>query len=576
MAPSIVHLPDGQNFTVQPVFAGLFFKSNELNTHPTPFPAGWTVVLHSEDSSNDGGGGRESGESEESEGRSRRSHIHKYNKPTLQNDTVFISSISNPSSSDYRPPASASRQIALMMWITLYWYFQQPEPSPYLETKESQQTPQAAKPKGEWRIQIKREGVLRTRNMIPKLERMGLISTMESAVGTGIEENHQGWDNMFVTKRTFWQIPSGLFLFTLQPMRQSSHPGSPITSRPTSPIRSDSPHHYHHQPMSSAGSLLSVDVQAGLTSAPAFPAGPYFSPSRLPTYFPPPPLQYTITNHVRHPVRQKPPRMGEIFYTRFVPSVGKYLSFRAASLSPKPVPSLGPVGPAGPAGPAEGGAESNAHLCVLDDTSLLQMWLSKPRVAAFWGGYHAGFLSDALRSRHSFPAIGMWDGVPFGYFEIYWVREDALGRHMGGGGGGGDGAARDFDRGVHVFVGEEWARGRVQHWLSGLVHWCWQADNRTMNIYLEPRVDNERWVVYLFFYPPTHLYILSSVPTYISGGGGEQPSEVVESTALTQLTNRFIQHLQIAGFSKEREIAFPHKQAWLCRLRREAWDGPVL
>ncbi|KAK7747587.1 hypothetical protein SLS62_009086 [Diatrype stigma] len=528
MAPSIVHLPDGQNFTVQPVFSGLFFKSNDLNTHPTPFPAGWTVVLHSEDNpDNDDIDGAAEGDNSSEGGRSaaRGNHIHKYSKPTLQNDTVFISSISNPSSSDYRPPASASRQIALMVWITLYWYFQQPEPAPYLETKQSRLTPAAAKPKGEWRIRIKREGVLRTRNMIPKLERMGLICTMESAVGTGTDEGHQGWDHMFVTRSMFWQIPSGLFLFTLQPMTMaratSSHPGSPASSRPTSPIRSESPYkHHHHLP--STGSMLSVDAQSssGVVAVPGLPIGPYFSPSGLPTYYPPPPLQYTITHNIRHPIRRKPPRMGEIFYTRFVPSVGKYLSFRVASLSPKPVPNLGPI----TADPQRDTAHQ--HLCMLDDTSLLQMWLAKPRVSAFWGQYHATFLSDALRSRHSFPVIGLWDGVPFGYFEIYWVKEDALGRHMGMGTGG----AQDFDRGLHVLVGEEWARGRVQQWLSGLVHWCWQVENRTMNIYLEPRVDNER----------------------------------------------LIKHLQTAGFSKEREIAFPHKQSCLCRLQREVWEGPAL
>ena len=510
MAPSIVHLPDGQNFTVQPVFSGLFFKSNEINTHPTPFPAGWWVDLHSETSDDDDnkGNGNDAGndvdcQHEENSPRSRRSHIHKYSRPTLQNDTVYISSISSPSSSDYRPPASASRQIALMMWITLYWYFQQPEPEPYLDTPESRNTPPDARPRGEWRIRVKREGVLRTRNMIPKLERMGLISTLDSAVGTGIDENHQGWDEMYVTKRSFWQIPSGLFLFTLQPVRHaSSHPGSPISSRPNSPIRSTnassavddspSPHphnkSYHHHHVSSSGSLLSVDSGlAGLVSVPGLPAGPYFSPSRLPTHYPPPPLQYTTTNSVRHPVRPKPPRMGEIFYTRFVPSVGKYLSFRVASLSPKPVPSQGPVGPAS----RDALSQEQMEVLAMDDTSLLQRWLKIKRVSAFWGDYHERFLSDALRSRHSFPVIGLWDGIPFGYFEIYWVREDLLGRTLGSSHET-EGGVDEFDRGLHVLVGEGWARERVQQWLSGLIHWCWQVDNRTMNIYLEPRVDNQR------------------------------------------------------------------------------------
>ncbi|KAI0901060.1 acyl-CoA N-acyltransferase [Annulohypoxylon nitens] len=499
MSPSIVHLPDGQSFTVQPVFSGLFFKSNELNNH-APFPAGWTVVLHSEDSLENPFHNLNL-QDDDNEPRSRRSHIHRYSQPTLQNDTIFISSISSPSSSEFKPHASQSRQIAMMMWVSLYWYFQQPEPSPYLLTEQSKHAPPDARPRGEWRIRIKREGVLRTRNMIPKLERMGLISTLDSAVGESSSDHNHGWDHMFVTRRMFWQIHTGLFLFSLQPLKHSSYPGTPNSSRPTSPVRSETGQ------VSSFSNALTPEP-------PASPVGPYHSSSHLPTYYPPAPLQYVLTNNVRHPLRQKPPHMGEVFYTRFIPSVGKYLSFRVASLSPKPVPCLGPVGP---------GDKENTHLNTLSDCSLLQMWLSNPRVASFWGQYEPNFLSNALQSRHSFPAIGMWDGVPFGYFEIYWVKEDHLGRYMGN-------DVQDFDRGIHVFIGEEWARGRVQQWLSSLVHWCFQADYRTMNICLEPRVDNAR----------------------------------------------FIQHLQYGGFAKERELSFPHKRAWLCRLRRDAWEGPAM
>ncbi|KAL7624115.1 hypothetical protein AAE478_005672 [Parahypoxylon ruwenzoriense] len=495
MAPSCVYLPDGQSFIVQPVFSGLFFKSNELNTHHAPFPVGWTVVLHSEDGNPEDhdrlrdrlhGLALRNGVNEPG---SSKSHIHTYSKPTLQNDTIFISSISNPSSSEFKPHASQSRQIALVLWVTLYWYFQQPEPSPYIETEQSKHAPPEAKPKGEWRIRVKREGVLRTRNMIPKLERMGLISTLDSAVGTSLDDSNHGWDCMFASRRMFWQIHTGLFLFTLQPLKRSSYPGSPSGSRPTSPVRSEA----GLQTALSKG--LAAEVPGGSH------IGPYHSSSHLPTFYPPPPIQYIMTDNVRHPLRQKPPHMGEVFYTRFIPSVGKYLSLRVASLSPKPVPYLGPFGP---------NDKEHAHLCTLPDTSLLQMWLSKPRVSAFWGSYYPNFLSNALQSRHSFPAIGMWDGVPFGYFEIYWVKEDILGRHMGS-------DAQDFDRGIHVLVGEEWARGRVQQWLSSAIHWCWQADYRTMNIYLEPRVDNAR----------------------------------------------FIQHLEIGGFSKEREVSFAHKRSWL-------------
>ncbi|KAI0384881.1 acyl-CoA N-acyltransferase [Hypomontagnella monticulosa] len=502
MPLSVVHLPDGQSFTVQPVFSGLFFKSNELNPHHAPFPVGWTVVLHSEDNAEDQLNSLTL-QDDANESRSRRSHIHRYSRPTLQNDTIFISSISNPSSSEFKPHASQSRQIAMMLWVSLYWYFQQPEPSPYVETEQSKYAPLEARPKGDWRIRIKREGVLRTRNMMPKMERMGLISSLDSAVGESSSESNHGWDQMFVTRRAFWQIHSGLFLFTLQPLKQSSsYPGSPNNSRPTSPVRSETGN------IATLSNHLSVEVPVNSS------VGPYNSASHLPTYFPPAPLQYIITNNVRHPLRQKPPHMGEIFYTRFIPTVGKYLSFRVASLSPKPVPCLGPITP---------GEREHTHLNTLSDTSLLQMWLANPRVSKFWGGYYPNFLSNALQSRHSFPAIGMWDGVPFGYFEIYWVKEDNLGRYMGN-------EAQDFDRGIHVFIGEEWARGRVPQWLSSIVQWCFQADCRTMNICLEPRVDNAR----------------------------------------------FIQHLQAGGFAKEREISFPHKLAWLCRLRRDTWDGPTM
>ncbi|KAJ9132276.1 Aerobactin siderophore biosynthesis protein iucB [Pleurostoma richardsiae] len=534
MGPSIIHLPDGQNFTVTPVFAGLFFKSHELNTHANAFPIGWTVVLHTEDGGGDDYGtalaaNELAGPVDRPEAKaSRKPHIHSFTKPTLQSDNLFISSISSPSSGDFKPAASPTRQIAMMLWITLYWYFHQPAPSTLLTpTETSRLTPEGGRPRGEWRINIKRDGVLRGRNLIAKLERMGLIASLDSAVGTSLDDNGVGWTEMYVSRKVFWQVPGRLFLFTpLQPASRSS-PSSPGSSRPGSPVlqlKHESPHprsnsHGASGTPHSSLNALNADLPGSpppqtLLTAPSFPIGPFFSSSHLPTYYPPPPLQYTISNGIRHPVRPKPPRMGEIFYTRFVPSVGQYLSFRVASSSPRPVPYLGPVGPNPPAA---------AHLSMLSDTSLLQMWLSNPRVSAFWGSYVPDFLTSALQSRHSFPVIGMWDGAPFGYFEIYWVKEDVLGRHIGS-------DADDFDRGVHVLIGEDWARGRVQTWLTSLVHWEFTADYRTMSVCVEPRVDNAR----------------------------------------------FIQHLQFAGFSKVKEIAFPHKQAWFGRLRRDCWEGPAL
>ncbi|KAF3765352.1 hypothetical protein M406DRAFT_36571 [Cryphonectria parasitica EP155] len=520
MSPSTIYLPDGQTFTVQPVFAGLFFKSHELNKHhQTPFPAGWTIVIHTEDDGSDNNNGLDASAIS-------RPHIHSFKKPTLQNDTLYISSISNPSSADFKPPASPTRQIAMMLWISLYWYFHQPAPSKILPpTEKSGLTAVEGRPRGEWRIQIKRDGVLRGRNLIPKLERMGLIASLDSAVGSSLDDTGDEWANMFVSQQMFWQIPGRLFLFTLQPTSKgaSSHPGSPVSSRPGSPVRDRGSSSASQQQPNSPAFHLTADVPGApppqtLMASPTFPIGPYFSSSHLPTYYPPAPLQYTFSNNTRHPVRPKPPRMGEVFYTRYIPSAGQYLSFRVASSSPKPVPYLGPVSPSAAEKTKSG---SHSHLTTLCDIVLVQMWLSNPRVAKFWGGYVPNFLTNALASRHSFPVIGMWDGVPFGYFEVYWVKEDVLGRYI---------SADDFDRGIHVFVGEEWARGKVSSWMSALVHWIFCADYRTASVCMEPRVDNAR----------------------------------------------FIQHLQHDGFVGEKQISFPHKQSWFGRLRRETWEGPSL
>lgn len=515
MPPQVLYLPDGQTFTVTPVFAGLGFRSHELNTHPSAFPIGWTVVLNTEEDgrdeeerarSPDGNSNNKTnavdgeigsnGDGGGSNTKAKRP-IHSFVKPTLQNDNLFISSITNPPTTEFKPAASPTRQIAMMLWITLYWYFHQPAPSAQLPQSEaSRLTPAVARPCGEWRINIRRDGVLRSRNLIPKLERMGLLASDDTSVGLSMDDGGDAWSQMFVSKRMFWQLPGRLFLFSLQPNRglPSSVGGTPSDSRPGSPTVAESPtsfRHSHthsystsmtsHSPHSSMGRFDS-DLPGGPmpTSVgavvPSFPISPFYSSSHLPTYYPPPPLQYVFTNNIRHPLRPKPPRMGEVFYSRYVPSVGQYLSFRVASVSPEPVPYLGPVGPTPP---------KHTHLAKLSDASLMETWMAKPRVKEFWGDYSPDFLANGLKMKNSYPVIGLWDGIPFGYFEIYWVKEDVLGQQLGSESG-------EWDRGLHVLIGEEWARGRVPIWLTGLVHYCLTSEYRTMNICLEPRVDNAR------------------------------------------------------------------------------------
>ena len=126
MAPNVLHLPNGQTITVSGVYGGLYFKFDDLNIHQhAQMPPGWTIVLHSEDDEELDSEPPSNLDRDGESYRPRLTHVHKYKKPTLQNDALFISSISNPSSSDFKPAVSPTRQIAMMLWASLWWYFHQ-------------------------------------------------------------------------------------------------------------------------------------------------------------------------------------------------------------------------------------------------------------------------------------------------------------------------------------------------------------------------------------------------------------------------------------------------------------------
>ena len=359
--------------------------------------------------------------------------------------------------------------------------------------------PEAGRPKGPWRINIKREGIFKGKFLLPKLERMGLIASEESCIGaTTDERSGEGWQKMFVSQQSFWQLDPRIFLFTLSPTSSSPFPGaSPYPSRPVSPNREGTP---LHSPRHDA--TPGEVPQLGLWSGNQSP-GPFASSSHLPTYYPPPVPQYTFTKSIRHPIRPKPPGQGATIYTRYVPSVGQFLSFRVASLSSRAPKYHGPTssgsgntlnflppnsGVVTAALPSLG--NFNIHPC---DTDLLHNWMNQPRVSAAWGvagpqSTQEAFLTQALNDKHSFPVIGCWDGKPFGYFELYWVKEDHLGRHLTGS------DVNDWDRGFHALVGEQEFRGahRVKIWMSALVHYFWLADYRTQRVLVEPRIDNKK------------------------------------------------------------------------------------
>ena len=204
---------------------------------------------------------------------------------------------------------------------------------------------------------------------------------------------------------------------------------------------------------------------------------------------------------MRHPIRPKPPQQGETFYTRYISSLGEQLSFRVASLSDKPVvynglESSSSVGVISSSSSTHTPAPEGTDTRQMTDVQLIHKWMNDPRVSKSWGcdgpiEFHEKFLRGNLESKHSFPVIGCWNGRPFGYFELYWVKEDLLGRLLNAG------EAKDWDRGVHVVVGEQEFRGahRLSRWISAFVHYALTADYRTECLVLEPRMDNERYVI---------------------------------------------------------------------------------
>lgn len=199
------------------------------------------------------------------------------------------------------------------------------------------------------------------------------------------------------------------------------------------------------------------------------------------------PETLTMTHQVRHPVRPPKPR-GEV-YRRYDPRLQSWISFR--TLDPS------------------------------QDLARFNRWQNKPRVNEFWE--EAGTLEthrsrlDALAADpHCLQLIGCFDNEPFGFFDVYWAREDRIGPWCDAG---------FHDRGIHMLVGEDHHRGphKVACWLPSLVHYLFLDDPRTARIVSEPRADNDRMIHYLME----------------------------------------------TGFSHLRNFSFPHKRAALMALSRE-------
>lgn len=151
---------------------------------------------------------------------------------------------------------------------------------------------------------------------------------------------------------------------------------------------------------------------------------------------------------------------------------------------------------------------------------LFSKWQNSPRVAKFWEQTgtlkeHIGYLNQQVADNKNQLMIACLDDEPFAYVEAYWTKEDRISPYY---------HAEDYDRGIHMLVGEEAHRGahKVAAWLPSVCHYLYLADSRTQRIVSEPRSDNHKMIGYL----------------------------------------------QDFGFAKIKEFDFPHKRAALmCQLR---------
>jgi acetyl CoA:N6-hydroxylysine acetyl transferase len=170
------------------------------------------------------------------------------------------------------------------------------------------------------------------------------------------------------------------------------------------------------------------------------------------------PQQMIISAGKRHPARVPKPR-GEV-YRRFDARLGAWISLRTVEIDV--------------------------------DLARFNRWQNSTRVANFWQEsgsleQHREYLDKLEADPHTLTLIGCFDDEPFAYFEAYWAKEDRIAPFYDVG---------DYDRGIHMLVGEEHHRGphKVASWLSALVHYLFLDDPRTQRVVAEPRADNAKMI----------------------------------------------------------------------------------
>ncbi|TKY89364.1 hypothetical protein EX895_001895 [Sporisorium graminicola] len=115
-------------------------------------------------------------------------------------------------------------------------------------------------------------------------------------------------------------------------------------------------------------------------------------------------------------------------------------------------------------------------------------WQNSDRVNQGWREKgpeekHRKYIEDKNADPHAMGVLVLWDGVPAGYGEMVWSKEDGMAAFVGGLG--------NYDQGTHLLIGEEKFRGkhRFTACMVSLKHACFLRDPRTEVVVGEPRYD---------------------------------------------------------------------------------------
>jgi RimJ/RimL family protein N-acetyltransferase len=123
------------------------------------------------------------------------------------------------------------------------------------------------------------------------------------------------------------------------------------------------------------------------------------------------------------------------------------------------------------------------------DLDLVHAWMNDPAVSRYWelAGDRASvrrYLCSQLGSAHSTPYLGVLDGEPMSYWELYRADLDRLASYY---------RARPYDAGVHLLFGPPAYRGRGlgAPLLRAVCAAQLAAWGRSSRVLAEPDVRNE-------------------------------------------------------------------------------------